>query len=257
MRSLVNHRPDLRLRGLVRRCSDFEERSTGPVRTRELPTAEVVVIVDFGAGWGVEQAGAAPARHGSFLAGLDDGPATVEHDGFARCVQIDVTPRGARALLGLPLEELARRVVALEDVLGAEAGRLAERFAETDGSHARFERLDRLLLARAADAEPLRPDVTWAWRRLVETGGGVRVGALAHELGCSRRHLTGRFRAELGLPPKTLARILRFRRAAELLGGSDARLAEIAAACGYADQAHFNRDFRAFAGTTPSALAAT
>jgi transcriptional regulator GlxA family with amidase domain len=92
----------------------------------------------------------------------------------------------------------------------------------------------------------------WAWRRLRASAGGVTVSALADELGCSRRHLTAGFRDHVGLPPKRVARILRFGRVLGLLERSGGRgLGEIAAACGYADQPHLNRDFRAFAGASP------
>ena len=77
---------------------------------------------------------------------------------------------------------------------------------------------------------------------------------LAAELGWSRRHLAARFRDEVGVSPKALARLLRFERALELLGTRT--LADIAYECGYYDQAHFNRDFRAFAGATPGELLA-
>jgi AraC-like DNA-binding protein len=102
------------------------------------------------------------------------------------------------------------------------------------------------------------PDVVWAWRRLEETGGRLAVEALARELGCSRRHLAARFREQVGLPPKTVARVVRFHRAARLLRtAGDARWAEIANECGYYDQSHFNRDFRDLAGTSPSEFMAS
>jgi len=81
----------------------------------------------------------------------------------------------------------------------------------------------------------------------------VPVANLAAELGWSRRHLGERIRADLGLPPKIVGRILRFDRVKRLLERDDGhRLAEIALDCGYYDQAHLNRDFRAFADATPS-----
>ena len=75
------------------------------------------------------------------------------------------------------------------------------------------------------------------------------------ELGCSRKHLTVRFGREFGMPPKLFARTLRFDRAIRLLRRSKiTRWAELADACGYADQAHLTRDLRAFAGNPPASF---
>jgi len=109
------------------------------------------------------------------------------------------------------------------------------------------------LLARVRASTPVAPEIEHAWARLDTSRGAVSVAAIAAETGWSRRHLSDRFGAEVGLPPKTVARILRFERVTDALRVQrGAALAEIAYACGYADQAHLNRDFRAFAGTTPT-----
>ena len=166
------------------------------------------------------------------------------------------------------MREVTNRVVDLGDVLGRDGALLPERLSEIGGWTARFAALDEFFAARLADAPPIRPDVVRAWHRLSETEGRLRVGELAKDLRCSRRHLSARFAEHLGLPPKTLARLLRFGRAARLLGaGSNAGppldggsgrlgLAAIAADCGYHDQAHLNRDFREFAGVSPTELEA-
>ena len=111
--------------------------------------------------------------------------------------------------------------------------------------------LERAIAARVLDAPPVAPELEWAWRRLMETGGATPVGALAQELGRSRRHLAATFREQIGMPPKALARLLRFERAVDRLRGG-AALADLALDCGYYDQAHFNRDFRQFTGVTPT-----
>ena len=123
---------------------------------------------------------------------------------------------------------------------------------------ARFELLDAYIARRIEAARLPSPDVARACRRLHETGGRLEVGALAAELGCSNRHLVARFREQVGTPPKTLASLIRFRRAVDRLGHDDgSRFAEIAADCGYYDQAHLNREFRRLAGTTPGAFVAS
>jgi AraC-like DNA-binding protein len=91
----------------------------------------------------------------------------------------------------------------------------------------------------------------------MRAGGQLPVAALAAETGWSDRHLRSRFRAETGLTPKAAARLIRFGRARRLLlrrqrAGTGASLAELAAECGYYDQAHLDREFRGLAGCPPT-----
>ena len=106
------------------------------------------------------------------------------------------------------------------------------------------------------------PEVVRAWRRL--HAERVPVGLLAREVGWSRRRLLTRFRAQIGLTPTLAARVLRFRRAADLLvpgvgpdgRPADVRIADVAAATGFADHSHLVREFRALAGCPPRVLLA-
>jgi AraC-like DNA-binding protein len=239
---------------LSRPYMGFAEQRPGPMRRREVPSGSIVLVVNFGPPFRISgrRDPAGEEHRSSFLAGLADEYAITEYVGTSHGIQVDLTPLGAHLALGLPMSDLANRVVQLEDVLGPAAGRLTEALYEAPGWQARFDLLDAALGARLAAARPPSPDVAWAWRRLVDASGGVEIGALTNQLGCSRRHLIARFREQVGLPPKALARILRFNRVVALLGGDDdARLAEIAQTCGYYDQSHLNRDFRDLAGITP------
>ena len=84
--------------------------------------------------------------------------------------------------------------------------------------------------------------------------GPPRSARLTEEIGCSRRYLIGLFNDHVGLPPKLIARILRFEHALEFADGGEIGWAEIAQRCGYYDQAHMIRDFRAFTGQSPKRL---
>jgi AraC-like DNA-binding protein len=76
----------------------------------------------------------------------------------------------------------------------------------------------------------------------------------AKELGMSTRRLSDVFRSEVGLSPKAFCRIRRFAAVLKRIeGAADVDWTEVALACGYFDQAHFNHDFRAFSGMNPSA----
>jgi len=97
-----------------------------------------------------------------------------------------------------------------------------------------------------------------AWRQLTGSSGTVRVGELADQVGWSPRYLQRLMLAETGLTPKSAARVARFDRARRMLqrragAGGPAALADLAADCGYYDQAHLAREFRELAGCRPSA----
>ena len=92
---------------------------------------------------------------------------------------------------------------------------------------------------------------------LARSGGRAAIGALAGELGWSHRRLIARFRDADGMPPKRVARILRFERLTALIGADPAfGWARAAAECGFADQAHLVREVRDLSGLTPTRLLA-
>lgn len=198
-----------------------------------------------------------PGTFPALVSGLSDGPAEIAMGDAQAGLQLRMTWRGARALLGLPAAELAGDTVDLAAVLGRRVGPLRERLAELPDWPARFALLDRAL-AELAEHGPgergIRPEVGYAWDRLAETGGTLRIGELAREVGWSRRHLSELFRTETGVGPKAAARLMRFERACDRLRGpARPSLATVAADTGYVDQAHLSRDFRDLAGLTATA----
>lgn len=97
-----------------------------------------------------------------------------------------------------------------------------------------------------------------AWQSLVRSDGTTAVGDLATAVGWSRQHLARRFGDEFGLSPKLAARVIRFERATRMLRNTPSfmTITQVAAACGYFDQSHLDRDFIELAGCTPSQLLA-
>ena len=203
-----------------------------------------------------------PGDFGALLGGLHSAPALITHDGAQSGLQVALRPLGARALLGLPAGELAGLDVPAEAVLGGVCAELRARALAAPGWPERFAILDEILLRRLATATQATQgttpaaEVRFAWHQLLRTGGTARISDLAAETGWSGRHLTSRFRTEIGLTPKAAARVVRFDRARHLLAtsarSSGYHLADLAAACGYFDQAHLAREFRALAGCPPS-----
>jgi AraC-like DNA-binding protein len=248
--------PDPRLRAVV--LGDYQgwvERGNVPVLRRHLPNVMVPVILNLGPLWQVTS----PALESgqvvkidSFLAGMHDRFATSYSDGNSFCLQINFTPLGAHRLFGLPMATLTNTIVDFAELLGKDATVLLARLRECDDWAARFTILESFLLQRLADGKDGRPEIAWALRRLEMSNGAVQIGDLADEIGWSRKKLIHSFQRETGLAPKGIGRIYRLNRMLSLLHGSArVSLAELAHESGYYDQAHFNRDFRDFAGLSP------
>ncbi len=226
---------------------------------RHLPIPYIPVIIGFGAPMRIRADGAPDGSgdpHTTFVAGMYESPTVGEAMGQGMGVQIDFTPIAAHQFFGVPMHQLANRVVELDDVFGADARALVEQLQLAPTWTRRFELIDAFILLRMASSRAASPGVSWAWRRLSETHGGVSIGALAAELEWSRKHLIEKFREQVGLPPKAIARIMRFNLALRLVQRDAApRWTEVAYAAGYYDQAHMIRDFREFAGATPTEFA--
>jgi len=225
---------------------------------REVPFPGVPLILNLGEPWDVgdDPADGAPReRHDSFVAGLHTRPAFVRGaDGFA-CIEIRFTPLGLHRLLGMPMDDLANRTVALGELIPA-ADELSARLHDAPTWEERLDLVEAFLLRRLADSIPPLPAVEWSWAHLRRTGGDTSIAALADEVGWSHRRLISRFREQVGVAPKTFARVVRFDRAVSALRASSRSLGEVALDCGYFDQAHMNRDFRDLAGTTPTSFVA-
>jgi AraC-like DNA-binding protein len=242
------------LAGDVVRYAGYVEHGGWSIDNREVASPLVPLIINFGAPFRIGMGADGAVEQQSFVAGLYDGYADVASTGRAHCLQVDFTPLGAYRFFAMPMRDLAAQAVAL-DALGA-FGDLAGRLYDAPDWTTRFALLDGFVRRRLAAAPAPSSPVAWAWRQLAASDGRVRVGALAREIGWSRKHLAQRFAIEVGAGPKAVGRILRFaglRRAidAGIRRGCAGDWAGVAADWGYADQAHLIREFRAMAGVTP------
>jgi AraC-like DNA-binding protein len=193
-----------------------------------------------------------PYRPPAFLLGAH-GRVSVQPGSCAESyLQLRMAPLGAYRLLGLPISELGGAIVDLEDVFGKPARRLLDTMREAPAWAHRFDLVDRFLRAAADRGPRPSPEVLRA-QELLTGDRGVRVGQVAAEVGWSHKHLITRFTQQVGLTPKTVARLARFEQAVgQVRAGRIADWGRVAADAGYADQAHLIREFRAFCGSTPT-----
>ncbi|GAB2742682.1 helix-turn-helix domain-containing protein [Salinifilum aidingensis] len=235
-----------------------------PALHRGLPSPGLTLVLTFDtpvvSGTGPEQA-FGPQAHSAdaLLGGLRTSPAYLAQPAVQTGVQLAVRPLAARALFGLPAGELREHAVHAHEVLGREVELLRERVGELPTWGERFAVLDEYLRRRLAQAPRRAPraEVVEAWTWLAGHRGAGSIAALARHVHLSERQLTAVFRAELGLAPKAVARLMRFEDARQRISRSVRQqhpldLAAAAHRCGYADHSHLVRDFRQYTGASPT-----
>jgi AraC-like DNA-binding protein len=257
----VTSPPTAQLRPFISTYVGYEMRGFPPGVHLGMPSRSMTAVVSLDEPLDLTSgAGRSAGRFSTVASGLTSRSVGIRHDGSQHGVQISLTPFGARALYGMPAAELVELMVPLDAVLGVPGTELVDRVGASNRWTDRFAALDDMFvraMSRVDDRHSvgrLRPEVIETWRQLVTSNGAVEITALARELGWSRRHLSEQFRREVGLPPKLAARVLRFEQAHRLAIRADpAPWAAIAAAAGYADQAHMSRDWHGFTGLSPTA----
>ncbi|MFD9461193.1 helix-turn-helix domain-containing protein [Streptomyces sp. NPDC060027] len=238
----------------------------GPRRRLEAPIGAATLFLGFDQPVRVTRSGRPPATLVSVFSGPATTAAVGEHGGRLSGIEVLLMPWAAFTLFGTPQYELTDRTVDPDELphpLGTPAGgdrwgsvgELRAALAALPDWAERFGLLDDALARWAGAGTPTSARVVRAWNRLRGTGGAIPVPRLADEVGWSVRQLERRFREQIGLGPKAAARVLRLQRARRLLASGRSQ-AETAAACGYYDQAHLSREFRAMTGCTPRGFTA-
>ncbi len=253
----VVYRPSPVLRPFLETCHGYRHDRASPGVHRGLPSSALTVVLAFeqplDVGWFEEPN--SRDRFWTLASGLHTRPADIYENGTQFGIQLGLTATGVRAILGVPMGALASGLVDMADLLPTGFSGWYDAIAGEPTWSGRFRQLESVLLRltalhAGAPVERVRPELTWAWSRIEATGGKEPVGALAHQLGWSRRHLQSLFSDEFGVSPKQAARIVRFQRSMVLFttGGG---LGDVAAACGYSDQAHLTREWRSLTGYSP------
>jgi AraC-like DNA-binding protein len=267
--------PDLRafVRGYIASTSFLPK----PVSERHLPSAEIPLFLNFGAPHRRLDTADSQKwinRDGAWIVGLHDSHQLCEAVGERDFTIVRFTPLGAHLFLRAPMHLISGRAIELSAVDPKLAGLIMGRVGAARNWGDRFAALEALIAERVAQST-VPNGLAWAWHKLEAADGRIPLGPLAAEIGCSHRALIAQFRTCTGVTPKALGRLLRFNRAMRSLNGLgrkgrggpankpyiEARhdlptpavhWADIAADCGYYDQPHFIKEFRQFAGTTPT-----
>lgn len=168
-------------------------------------------------------------------------------------LNVSFKPGGAYPFLKFPLSELHNQIVPLDALWGAHAAEIREQLYASPTLSARFALLERLLLARLSEAPHGLKVVQYALAEIARRRGVLSIRALCDQIGISQKHLITQFKQMVGGTPKELARLDRFRHILESVEPTQpVDWGPIARQHHYYDQSHFNKDFEAFTGHSPS-----
>ncbi|MEV7552813.1 helix-turn-helix domain-containing protein [Amycolatopsis sp. NPDC089917] len=157
-------------------------------------------------------------------------------------------------VLGLPMTDLTAEATPLRDLWAGTARRAEARLAECGSPGEARSVLEELVAERLRDVE--LDGLSIAAARALRSPG-ARTDRVAAALGVSERGLRRHVRHEIGVGPKELHRVLRFRRFLDRVGAvarDRSSLADVAAEVGYADQSHLGRECRRLSGASPGGL---
>jgi AraC-like DNA-binding protein len=185
------------------------------------------------------------------------GPQTHARAGLSVCGRIDnftihFQPSGFNQVFGIPMTELTDAAYDAYAVIGPEVPTLEHQLGDSLGFAERIQLIEERLI-RALGCHRTPDPVAVAANSLFASNGIHRVSAMAADSGLSPRQFERRFLAQVGVPPKLYARIIRFNAALDHKLRLPSRAwAHIANDHDFYDQMHLVHDCRAFTGESPS-----
>jgi len=211
------------------------------------PFAELVISLSGWHLWRAEESAAPISFADGWLTPVQAAPRYAETVGTLHLIGARLHPAAAAHLFGPAETDGPAPPIPLYALLGSEGRVLRQSLLDAADTDRRF-RVLASWLSRGLDG------INQAWLPAVQDLGRLRwrVDELARELGISKRGLHKRFVQELGIGPKLWLQLGRFD-AVLRCGPAPGSLADLAAAFGYADQAHLTTEFRRFAGLSPGA----
>ena len=235
---------------------DFNMRSEGLLSQRVVPNGHVDIIIHLTDlhcdlyhpnGWGQSP--------DYTIIGLYTRPYEVKFSRRVQVFSIRFKPEGVYNIFGVPASEFKEGFDDMSLVMGRRFRDYCDRLRETTGIRKMIALTEQYLLKSAARNSFNMGYVNRAAEIIRSTGGAVRIDELPRKVFISQRQLEREFKEKIGISPKRYLRLARLAEVHRQMGtGNVPDLSRITYHCGYADQAHFIRDFKSFTGEIPTAF---
>jgi AraC-like DNA-binding protein len=171
-----------------------------------------------------------------------------------KAVRVDFYPGGLYRLLGIPMTHLFDGGFNALEVFGNEMNVIHQQLLDSPDNETRKNIVEEFLLEKRNHLKTTLP-FDFAMRELMRNDGNISIEKIASFACLSLRQFERKCSERIGMPPKSFARIIRFSKAYRLREAHPhLTWTAIAHEAGYFDQMHFIRDFKEFAGVTPSII---
>ena len=186
------------------------------------------------------------------IVGLHTEPYVVKFNEQVRVFGLRLKPEGIFNLFGVPSSNFNSTYEDMESVLGADFGDLCNRLCEAPNWKTSVALTSDYLL-RSLRKKSIDLNYVNRAAEIIRTrGGAIVMDELSDEVCISRRQLEREFSNKLGITPKHYMRLLRVNEVhRQLMLKNELNLLDVSYFCGYADQAHFIREFKSFTGYSP------
>lgn len=251
------HFPQPILAAYVRCMWAFQGVSTEVNEERVLPDGCPELIFHFGDPY--TESGEQAPQNALLIAGQITTPLLLIPGRTVDVLGVRFTPTGLYRLLDVPQHEFTDRRIAVSDFPDKNSRMVLQKMLaqanEMANAKKRFYLIEQLLLNWFNIHQQEIDTIDRCVAAIHTSQGQISMERLATQVGLSLRQLERRFLEKVGIAPKLLSRIVRFRNIFDRLGDpTEWPWIQIAADCGYFDQSHMIRDFQQFAGVAPREL---
>lgn len=189
-------------------------------------------------------------EHDVSLTGLVDVPVIldVEENVATGTLCAEFNPLGAYRFFRLPFNDIKNQIHPLKDILGAAAKQLEEQMSNVEGVEDKVTLFQRFLLKQFLLQEE-DSIFEYCVEKIKSSKGRITVKELEKKTGYSSRWLNMKFVDKLGVSPKNLASIIRFKQYYQAFSNNnELAFFENDFYDYYYDQSHFLKDFKRFTG---------
>ena len=188
----------------------------------------------------------------SFICGQAIRNYTLHLEGKIGMAGIVFKPAGIFHILGLPMYEFTGERLPLEKCVPHHYLQYEDLIKSASTNQEKVRLLEYFVEDLIPSEYYGSEEILYASNEIVRSKGNINVEALCKEVCMSRRNFERRFLEEVGVSPKSYARLRRFGYTCSLMAGKrKMKLSDVFYRTGYYDQSHFIRDFKYFAGRSP------